>query len=317
MTFHAMLEEIVDSNLPTFSIVVPTFNRAHTITRTLNSVLAQTWDNFELIVVNDGSTDNTEQVIKTFTDHRIRYVYQANQGRSKTRNSGAAAAKGIFLTFLDSDDEAEPNWLASLVQVMDEKSIGVICCGMQIIDPQTGKTSEVVLPRLLDSSYGNQHGLFYPPGTFVVRRDVFKAVGGYVETLAQGENTELGRRIAQYCIQQRLKIRSVMQPLIHYYRQRTFDPNNQAQFQNYLDSATYMLNHHGEALQASPRRYALSCGIAGVNALRLGRSAEARRFFRVAIYNDPWHWKHYLRFALALMPGIGKKYWLRVRTLSS
>src|SRR5688500_11048273 len=96
---------------PQFSVVVPTYNRSNVLLRAIKSVLAQTLSNFELIVVDDGSTDDTKEVLSRINDSRLIYFHQPNSGCSPSRNAGALLAKGTYLTFLDSDDEVRPDWL--------------------------------------------------------------------------------------------------------------------------------------------------------------------------------------------------------------
>src|SRR5206468_4406731 len=86
------------------SIVIPCFNRADIVGDTIDSVLAQTYVNFEAIIVDDGSTDNTREIISGYDDRRLRYVYKLNGGLSSARNSGLELARGEFIAFLDSDD---------------------------------------------------------------------------------------------------------------------------------------------------------------------------------------------------------------------
>ena len=93
---------------PTVSVIIPTYNRAHLVGRAIKSVLNQTYRDFEIIVVDDGSTDNTKDIIKEFQkkDKRIKYIpYEKNKGGSAARNTGIKAAKGEYIAFLDSDDE--------------------------------------------------------------------------------------------------------------------------------------------------------------------------------------------------------------------
>src|SRR5688572_24151049 len=101
--------------MPRVSIIVPAYNRANWLPYTVRSVLAQTMPDFELIVVDDGSTDTTRELIGSFAqnDPRVRYVYQENQGRSVARNNGAALAQGDYIGVLDSDDEYLPTTLES------------------------------------------------------------------------------------------------------------------------------------------------------------------------------------------------------------
>jgi glycosyltransferase involved in cell wall biosynthesis len=107
-----------------FSIVIPTYNRAHLISRAIDSVVNQTYKNWELIIVDDGSTDNTKELVENYTrkDNRIRYVYQENAERSAARNKGVENAKGEYVCFLDSDDYYLDYRLKNLHKYIVEKS---------------------------------------------------------------------------------------------------------------------------------------------------------------------------------------------------
>jgi glycosyltransferase involved in cell wall biosynthesis len=99
-----------------FSVIIPTYNRSHILLKTISSVLNQTFQNFEVIIVDDGSTDNTKNVVKAITesDSRVQYIYQKNAERANARNNGASKAKGEFFIFLDSDDYFEIEHLTKL-----------------------------------------------------------------------------------------------------------------------------------------------------------------------------------------------------------
>ncbi|MBI9067998.1 MAG: glycosyltransferase family 2 protein [Salinivirgaceae bacterium] len=99
---------------PFFSIIIPAFNRAYILTQTIESVLLQTFNDFELIVVDDGSTDNTKEVVQNILDSRLTYIYQHNAERSVARNNGIRNSKGKYICFLDSDDWYENNHLQTL-----------------------------------------------------------------------------------------------------------------------------------------------------------------------------------------------------------
>lgn len=99
-----------------FSVIVPTYNRAGFITRTIESVLKQSYQHFEIIVVDDGSTDNTEEVVKSILSDKITYYRIANAERAAARNTGMSKAKGDYITFLDSDDLLYKDYLSNAVQ---------------------------------------------------------------------------------------------------------------------------------------------------------------------------------------------------------
>ena len=101
------------TNAPAISVIIATYNRAHLIAETLESVLAQTYRDFEIIVVDDGSTDNTREVVARYQT-RVRYIYQKNRGPSAARNRGVREARGAWISIQDSDDLSEANHLAVL-----------------------------------------------------------------------------------------------------------------------------------------------------------------------------------------------------------
>lgn len=106
---------------PFFSVIIPTYNRAHLIPAAIESVLKQTFSHFELLIVDDGSTDHTKQVVAQYADSRIRYIFQQNAERCAARNNGINNAKGLYICFLDSDDYYLPNRLEMLHQSVQQQ----------------------------------------------------------------------------------------------------------------------------------------------------------------------------------------------------
>ena len=97
------------------SVIIPLYNKEKSISSTIESVLSQTYKDFELIIINDGSTDKSEEIIRKYlNDSRIKYYYKTNSGVSSTRNYGINIAKGEWILFLDADDELSINGLNSL-----------------------------------------------------------------------------------------------------------------------------------------------------------------------------------------------------------
>jgi glycosyltransferase involved in cell wall biosynthesis len=116
-------------NNPTVSIIIPTYNRSRLLARAVKSVLNQTYQNFELIIVDDASTDNTEEVVGSFNDERIKYVrHEKNKGEAVARNTGIKAARGEYIASHDSDDEWLHEKLAKRIRAFENCSpeIGVV-----------------------------------------------------------------------------------------------------------------------------------------------------------------------------------------------
>lgn len=130
------------------SVVIPSYERAGFIGRAIESVLAQTYQDFEILVVDDGSADGTRDVVSSFRDERIRYVrHEENKGAAAARNTGISDAKGEYIAFLDSDDEWMPEKLEKQIKLfsMSSDRVGVIYCGYISL---MGKTHGSVTQRV-------------------------------------------------------------------------------------------------------------------------------------------------------------------------
>ena len=166
-----------ESKSPLFSVVIPAYNRASSIGKIINAVIGQKSGDWELIIVDDGSTDETRKVVQSFEDKRIRYHYQENAGVCAARNKGAKLANGRLLTFVDSDDWVSEDWLADFARVFEEHQVDVVICD-----------------RTLTSEPGVARNRFLA-GTFAISKALFLKVSGYDEAIRFGENTELKWRL--------------------------------------------------------------------------------------------------------------------------
>ena len=114
---------------PLITVITPTYNREKMVQTTIKSVINQTFKNWELIVIDDGSTDNTDAAVEQFLhDPRISYYKKPNTGQPDSLNVAATYANGEFMTFLDSDDEAFPEWLETVARELNQNT-GIICNG--------------------------------------------------------------------------------------------------------------------------------------------------------------------------------------------
>jgi len=188
---------------PKVSVVIPTYNRAHFIGTAIESVLAQTFADFELIVVDDGSTDETSQIVSGFLhDPRIIYIRQDNRGRSHARNRALGLARGSYIAFLDSDDSYLPEKLARQVAFLDTRpDIDMLYTSAICVD-DTGKPLENQPYQAHAEGDIYQLIAFFQPltitlPTVMVRREVMDRVGGFDVDMERFEDTDLWRRIAK------------------------------------------------------------------------------------------------------------------------
>ncbi len=298
---------------PAVSVVLPTFDRAALLPRAIHSMLGQSYADFELIVVDDGSTDGTAAVVDGLDDPRVVYLRRDHRGRSAARNAGARRARGEILTFLDSDDEAEPGWLGRLAAAFTEPGVGVVFSGLTEIGPD-GESRELP-PHDMGPLFDHQAGLLLA-GAFAVRRELFAAIGGYDEMLHHAENTELGLRLLPYCQAHDRKVAAIAEPLVRYYKPAP--PVGEAAFERRLAAAKRCLELHGGTFRRKdPGGYASYCSVAGVNAARLGRMREARGHFGRAVRNCPRRWRHLGRWLLTLAPPLARRVWAPARGVAT
>ena len=136
---------------PKVSIIIPTYNRVDLLPRAINSVLNQTFQDFELIVVDDGSTDNTKQVVEEFQkkDKRIKYIWQENSGApAKPRNTGIKNSQGEYIALLDHDDEWLPEKLEKQLEIFEKNrqtNLGFVGCNALIV--KEDKIQEYKTPK--------------------------------------------------------------------------------------------------------------------------------------------------------------------------
>lgn len=187
---------------PKVSVVIPSYNRAHLIGESIQSVLDQTYQDFELIVVDDGSSDNTEDVVRGFNDSRISYTYQDNKGISAARNAGIRKARGRYFAFLDSDDFWFRELLDLEVPILEENpNVGLVYAKAQAIDVDgelkgqiSGALQKYPGQTLKSALYGN----FVCIQTAIMRRECFDRVGLFDETLKARVDYDLWIRMAKH-----------------------------------------------------------------------------------------------------------------------
>lgn len=181
-----------------FSVVIPLYNKELSVRNTINSVLDQTFKEFEIVIVNDGSTDNSLEIVQQFKDDRIRIIDKPNGGVSSARNRGIKEAKYEWITFLDADDLWEDNHLQILNDMIADYCQYKVFCTSYIKSnqklPQTQNNNVVVIEDYFKEAI--QHHFFWTSVT-CIHNTVFQDVGDFNIHLNRGEDLELWTRIGR------------------------------------------------------------------------------------------------------------------------
>lgn len=202
------------------SVVIPTYNRASLIIDALDSVYRQSYRPLEVIVVDDGSTDTTEKVVRSWLcEHSepgefvAHLAQQQNLGGNAARNRGIQESTGELIAFLDSDDVWHPDKLQKQVPLFDDLEVGGVYCGIQAVNVDSGR--RMTQQRLYPSGWLLAQLLVRdvtaPTSTYVVRREVFEQVGAFDLELEARQDWDMWIRIASG-----YKIQAVPEPLVQY-----------------------------------------------------------------------------------------------------
>ena len=299
-------------------VVVPTHNRAHLLERAISSILAQTYRIFEIVVVDDGSTDQTEQIVGRFTDGRVRYLFQKQSGAAAARNAGVLVSQGEIITFLDSDDEAEPEWLMQMSTPFRDEAVGAVCCTVARVTSEDGIESmvEQLEPTFLGPFFANYRARFTNGGSFAVRRAAFEAAGGYDEELRSGQHTELAMRLLPWLRERGLEVVCIDEPLIrvHIHDGPRIRTNPWAKY----EGASRVLSKHAKQMAVDPRMLSSYHAVASVNAATVGEVGPARHHAACALFAWPYSVRTVARAACMFTPSLPNLIWgLRRRSRSS
>jgi len=186
---------------PTVSVIIPTYNNASFLGEAVESVLSQTYKKIEILVVDDGSTDTTAQVIEKYKE-QVRYLYKENGGVSSARNRGLEEARGEWVAFLDADDLWLPDKLQSQMEPMIQNDrVGIVTCGAMMINEEDQMIDQFMIPdyrnreNLLKSLY--KENVISGGSQVLVRKKCLERVGNFDESLKCGEDWDMWLRIAK------------------------------------------------------------------------------------------------------------------------
>lgn len=189
-----------------FSLIIPLYNKEQSIVSTLQTVLEQTFQKFEIVIVNDGSTDHSIEEVKKVIDPRIRLIHQNNAGVSAARNQGIEEAKGEYIAFLDADDKWKPDYLKTQYElILKYPECDVFACNYEFRDTQD-KVTPTIIRKLpfkgengILSNYFEVASCSHPPlwtSAVIVKKSAIQSIGGFPIGIKSGEDLLTWARLA-------------------------------------------------------------------------------------------------------------------------
>ncbi len=275
--------------------------------RAVASVLAQTFAGLEVLVVDDGSTDDSVAAARAVADGRVRIVRQEARGVEAARHSGAARAHGRWVTVLDPDDEVAPGWLARIGRLIDATGATLVSCGGEQVHADGSATT--VSPSTIHAGRDGVLACFRP-GAFVVRRDLLESVGSFGGDDRTASLAQVGELLVDRVLELGQPMVSTPEALV-----RWNEPSVEA-------------TPHGDALRL---RWALqsldalartpipdaaqlvhSATVGAIAAVRLDDHRQARRLFRLARGVAPGEPRVWARWAVSCVPPLASRVWAAV-----
>lgn len=282
---------------PAVSAIIPTYNREHLIGRAVRSVLNQTFQDVEVVVVDDDSTDNTKEVIDGFNDTRIKYIkHEENRGGSAARNTAIRNARGNYIAFLDDDDEWLPTKLEKQIDKLRKSAdrVGLIYSWAEIIDENgnlfrkfQSRIKGEALREILDRNF-----LVSP--TAIVKKMCFDRVGLFDESFTSCQDREMWTRIAvQY------QVEVLPECLARLYRHSSFSigASPKKVIYGYYQYFTKFQKLYLQ--QGMKKELSQNLSWVGYELTRKGYKDESKECFRLSFDYDKANWKNYVRFFLS------------------
>jgi glycosyltransferase involved in cell wall biosynthesis len=270
---------------PRFSVVIPVRDRADVVGRAVASVLAQTFADLEVVVVDDGSTDHSVDAVRAVADRRVRLVRQERQGLDAARAVGLRRSRGRHVSVLEPDDEAAPGWLARVGRLIDSTDAALVGCGGE---QRHADGSRTVVARSLR------------PGAFVVRRGLLKDMD------LQRPLASLGEDLLAAATERELGVVTTPEPLVRW--------NEQDEAETRSSASALRLRWALQSLDALARtpipdgeQLLRSATVGAIAAVHLGDHAEARRLFRLARGVAPDQLKVWARWAIGCVPPLSTR----------
>jgi len=293
--------------MPRVSVIIPVFDAARTIGQAIESVHAQTFTDFEIIAVDDGSTDASVEILRRYGD-AVKVLQQKNRGPSAARNLGIANSTGEYLGFLDADDWWKPEFLTRMVAALDRDAESVMAyCDLQLVDSLGNpfQTSLMAARENRPPTVRDMLDSLWPimPSGVVVRRGALEAVGGYAEPLRAFEDVYLWLLLREKGPFAYVPEKLAVWRFAHFPAPLKPSGGQEAAGRIFrqMVKARYRVDpiRQVRSRERAPRSI---LGYIGLDALAHGDRTTARNAFMRAISLDPYRVRNYLRLARTVLP---------------
>lgn len=289
--------------MPEVSVVIPTYNAEFFISDTINSVLNQTYKDFEIILVDDGSTDNTDRIVAQQHAGKVKYIRQKNSGVSSARNKAISMTKGDFIAFIDCDDIWLENKLEAQVSILKKsKELGLVFSNAYILDEKGRRLKDffkivrphsgMVFNKLVQDN-------FIPMLTAVVKREALDRVGLFDPRYKIAEDWDIFLRIARV-----YPVTYINQPLAEYrIHKYSHSKNRKLMLRECIDILNKYINSVNEEIRLKLKgRLSLYNSMLGIIYFKEKEILKARSHFLSSLENYPINLRSYLGLINTFLP---------------
>ncbi len=280
------------------SVIIPTHNRAEFLHSAITSVLNQTFQDFEIIIIDDASKDHTREVIDNFNDARIKVIHnQVSKGAAGARNIGIMNSNCEYIAFLDDDDEWLPEKLKIQSYLLDNSlpEVGSICTGCFIIEKVSGRVLSIDNPEVHDLSKGN----FITTSSILLRRECFKKCGLFDESMPANSDYDMWIRISK-----KFSFKIIKDALANYYIHENRLTLN---YEKKIRGIEILFEKYEDFFKNDPKEYSKQYLSLGVLYCYKGEVRKGRKAFSKAIRMRPFEIRNYFNFILSLLGAEGFK----------
>jgi glycosyltransferase involved in cell wall biosynthesis len=284
--------------MPKVSVIIPTHNRAECLHAAIISVLNQTFQDFEIVVIDDASKDHTQEVIAHFNDVRIKAIHnQFSKGDAAARNIGIIISTGEYIALLDDDDEWLPEKLSIQTCLLDNSppEVGGVCTHSLIIEKLSGRITSVFNPETDDLIKEN----FIRTSSILLRKECFEHCGLFDESMPTSSDYDMWIRISE-----KFSFKIIKNYLVKYYIHESRLTFNYEKMTNGME---ILFEKHDDFFNKNPKAYSKRYLHLGVLYCYKGEVQKGRKAFRKSMRMNPFEMRNYFNFSLSLLGAEGFK----------